>query len=389
MAFEPHFPGYPLCVGLARLARALGSERPYALVGVAATLLALLALDARAGRGLLGALAAALWVCSPLAASEALRPMADTLAAGLGFSGAALLLGRAELRAGRLALGAALLGAAAAAKPDHALLLAFLIRPAWRVGWRGTLAAAAGVAPFALLGALALAEGCGGWEAAWHEGQRFLSGHLTDWGGLQAPLHPRIAYALAPLGAPGRGAPLWGLLGAGALLGLGLRAPRGLRREVVCGLGPYAAWLVFGQNLAHPRHALVLLPFALLLAARGARGSARCALLGALLLCALAATGSSARSWVEGARPIDRLAEWVRAQPSGTRLYAGGSARALAYRLPAADLRRTRSLRALEADLAAEPFPPTRVFVLAAEVEGVAGAEGFSLGPLGLRELDR
>lgn len=379
LAFEPHFPGYPLTVLLARGTQSLGGQSlaattPYAALNAAVLLPALIALFHLAGGGWRGLWAATLFAWAPLPVHEALRPLADTLAASLALVALALLIpARSALpRLGRLLLGAGVLGASAAAKPDHALLLAFLIMPLWRSASRGPAltGASAIVLAWAGFGLAALAAGCGGLEPALQEGLRFLGGHFNEWGGL-AESSPRILYAAALLAdfAPSEGLG-WGSLGIRlasvlALAAAALRAPRWLRRAVLVGALPYAAWLLFGQTLSHPRHALVLVPLLLLLAARGLPRSRFGLALALLLLgAALNATLQRAPAWREGARPLDRVVRWLERAPARTRLYAGASARALQHRLPTHDVRRVRDRAGLRADLAASPLAPAAVHVL-------------------------
>ncbi|MBL4847397.1 MAG: hypothetical protein JKY65_17910, partial [Planctomycetes bacterium] len=184
-----------------------------------------------------------------------------------------------------------------------------------------------------------------------------------------APTRPRIVWALAPLGHC-VGPPLLGLLGTALLAALALRAPRAWR-HLALGVAPYGAWLVFGQNLAHPRHALPLLPILLLLAGRGLRRTSPRIQRGALGLVALAAVGTllASPAWLEGGRPLDALVVWGRAHP-GARIYAGASERPLRWHLPQADVRRARDLAGVRADLLADPTPPPAVWILATEVRG-------------------
>ena len=370
LSFEPHFPGYPLAVWLARLAASLGSEAPYALVAALALLLAGAALYRLAEGGWRGVFAAGLYAWAPLSASQGLRPMADSLAASLLVLAAGALLPRAPSErpsTARLLLGASLLGALCCAKPDHVLFLGVLAlacarheRPA-RAALLGVLA----LLPWALLGAGALSAGCGGFEPAFQEGLRFLGGHVGEWGGLdEGATRPRALHALLPLGDFGPDAPWANLLGVALLGALALRAPRWLRRAVLLCATPYALWWLFGQNLAHPRHALPLLPWLLLLAARGLPRAPRARDWGLLLVVlALAATLLRSPAWREGGRASDRLAQWLAGQPLDTRLYAGGRARALRRRLPTRDVRRARNAAGVRADLAADPLPPMRLYV--------------------------
>ncbi|HBP22363.1 MAG TPA: hypothetical protein DEA08_31845 [Planctomycetes bacterium] len=364
---------------LARRAAALGSEAPYALVASLGLLLAGAALYRLAGGGWRGAFAAGLYAWAPLSASQGLRPMADSLAASLLVLATAALLPRSPRErpsTPRLLLGASLLGALCCAKPDHVLFLGLLALACARHerSPRAALLGALALLPWALLGAGALAAGCGGVEPAWQEGLRFLSGHVGEWGGLDdAATRPRALHALLPLGDLGPASPWAGLLGVALLGALALRAPRWLRRAVLLSVTPYALWWLFGQNLAHPRHALSLLPWLLLLAARGLPRAQRARSCG-LLLVALALAASLLRSpaWREGGRPSDRLAQWLAAQPLDARLYAGGRARALRRRLPTRDVRRARDRAGVEADLAADPLPPAQVYLTRALLDPAA-----------------
>jgi len=394
LAFEPHFPGYPLTVLLARAAQGLGAQTPYAALNAAVLVPALMALFRLAGGSWRGLWAATLFAWAPLAVHEALRPLSDTLAASLAVVAIALLIPpRGAPRLGRLMLGALVLGASAAAKPDHALLLAFLILPLRRCVSRGL--AWAGVSAIVLawagFGLAALAAGCGGLEPALEEGFRFLGGHLGEWGGL-AESSPRIVYAAAPLGdfAPTEDTG-WGSLGIRlasvlALSAAALRAPRWLRRALLIGALPYALWLLFGQTLSHPRHALVLAPLLFVLAARGLPRSRFGVALACLLLGgALNATLQRSPTWREGARPIDHVVAELERAPPRTRLYAGASARALQHRLPTHDVRRVRDLKGLRADLAASPLTPADVWVLPEVLDPASHAASWQ--PLAWEEI--
>ncbi|RMG07965.1 MAG: hypothetical protein D6731_22690, partial [Planctomycetota bacterium] len=271
LSFEPHFPGYPFAVGLARLAAALGAEAPYAASSAFLALLAALRIQGVLG-GARGALCASLSLLAPLAVREGARPMSD--AAGTWLLAWALVelwrLHRSpHVRPAAWLGGAALLGAACAAKPDllffnSALAGALAARPAPERP-AAVLAAGLGLAVPAALGVWALAAGCGGLGPATGEALRFGAGHLGDWGGGVASQHPgaglRAARFFAAL-PPALGA--MGGLGAAVLastsLLLVLRAPRALRRAAVVGALPYALWVLFAQNLEHPRHLLPLLP---------------------------------------------------------------------------------------------------------------------------------
>lgn len=358
LAFEPHFPGYPLAVLLARGCHAAGAAAPYAAAAAALQALGALALHVTLGRSWPGALAGGLLALAPVAVIESSRATSDGVAVGL------LALGLCGALAGRALPAGLLLGAAAAAKPDLALFLSALLTlppPAHR---RAALAALAAL----VVATVGAAAGAGGAVALATEGARFLGGHLTDWGGgvaaTAAPGGPRLALAAAPLlGGLGGATPLALLLAGGLLGALAARAPRPLRRAALVAGLPYALWLLLGQNLANPRHALPLLPLLVVVAGAGLRRVPP-ALAAALTLAALLGAGSgAARAAAREAalgRPADALTAVV---TPGARLYAGGEARAVAWRLPGADVRRARDLDHVRRDLLADPLPPREVLV--------------------------
>ncbi|RMG07079.1 MAG: hypothetical protein D6731_24430, partial [Planctomycetota bacterium] len=226
------------------------------------------------------------------------------------------------------------------------------------------------------------------------EALRFGAGHLGDWGGGVASQQPgaglRTARFLAAL-PPALGAR--GGLGAAVLAStsffLALRAPRSLRRAVVVAALPYALWVLFGQNLEHPRHLLPLLPLGCaLLAHSSLLGRPSAPLGGALALALLLAAGSGSLRWATAqrarGRPLDAVEAWFAPRAAaGARLYAGGEARALRWRRPAWDVRRARSLADVRADLAADPDPPPAVWV----AESVLGAEVLPRACEGVRRL--
>jgi hypothetical protein len=142
------------------------------------------------------------------------------------------------------------------------------------------------------------------------------------------------------------------------------RARSGLRRALVLVVLPYALWHVFGQNLANPRHALPLLvPLALVLGAgvdrlRGPRTRALLAV--AALLAAATATLLTRRD-----ATFERLVGHLRAADrAGVRVYGGASVRPLRWRLSDLDARRVRDVEGARADLASDPCPPPRAWIL-------------------------
>jgi hypothetical protein len=370
LAFEPHFPGYPLAVLLARAAAALGAPAPYAAAAAALLVPAAFGLFVALGRTWGGAVAGGLLALAPLAVSEGARPMADSTATALLALGL-VAAARATTGGAGLALAAgALLGLAAAAKPDlglflHAAPLAAWVAPGPGRGGRVALSLA-GAGAVLLAAALGLAEGAGGPAALVHEAARFTRGHATEWGG-------GVTTAAAPLGLvrPLRAfAPLVGLSSVPLLLLVAMplallarHAPRGLRRAAVFAVVPYTLWHLLGQNLEHARHALPLLvPLAVLVGAGVDRlRASRAAPVAAGLL--LAAGLGAALSRPDDA--FERLLADLRATDrANLRVYGGASIRPLRWRLPDLDARRARDVDHALADLAADPCPPDRAWIL-------------------------
>lgn len=377
LAFEPHFPGYPLCVLGARLLASAGAAAPYAALAALLLPLSALALHRGAGGGPGGLLAAGLFALAPSCVREAARPMADVAGAAC----LAIALGLAAAYGSRAALAAGLAaGAAAGAKPDLLPWLALglpvcLAAPGGeraRVGLRFALGAAGPL----LLALTLAAEGAGGLGPLLREGRRFLGGHLFEWGGgvTAAASGSRLGVVL-PLGQAAGATTAAAATGTLLLLLLlALRAPRWARRGAVLAGLPYLAWALLGQNPDQPRHALPLLPPLALLAGLGlGRCPARSALRAALTAGVLLGAGSGltlALAARARPRPSDDLCAWAaRLDPLRVRLYAGSSGRVLRARVPLLDVRRTRGLDALAQDLRSDPAPPPLVLVLS-EVPG-------------------
>lgn len=395
LAFEPHFPGYPLTVLLARVAAWLGASAPYTALATLLLVPACAAVFAALGRGWGGAAAGGLLALSPLSVAEASRPMADATATALLALGLAAAW-RALRGGGAAALAAGLLlGLAAAAKPDlglflHAAPVAGLAGPAPGRVRRAALGALGALAPV-VLAAWALAAGAGGVLPLVHEARRFTRGHVSDWGGgvaAAAGEHGlrRPARAVAPLLLSPGGASAPALVSGGLLVLVALRAPRGARRAAVVATLPYGLWHLLGQNLEHPRHALPLLPpLALLAGLALARWPARRAAPAALLLLLGAALGAP-RGEHAG---FERLAERLdREDLTSLRVYGGASVRPLRWRLAGLDARRARSVDQAREDLAADPCPPARVWVLL-EVPGAGALPTAGALDDALRELAR
>ena len=257
-AEQPHFPGYPVYVALCRVfgAFALSDAWTLALPGVLAAV-ALLPSTASVGRQLglpwgTQALSALLLAVHPLLLAEGPRPLPDLLGTSALWSALALALTGRSFSAGLLF--ATLLGVRVDLAPC-ALALAAVPR-AERA--RLALGAATGLA---LWLPLALAAYPPGWPSALAE---FALRHFSVWGSTALAGAGSTREALWNLLALGPGAAGLGL----ALLGL-VRAPALARRGLVLAFGPYLVWVLIGQNLAHARHFLPLLPAGALLVAHG------------------------------------------------------------------------------------------------------------------------
>ncbi len=398
LTFEPHFPGYPAAVLLARLADGLGAEAPYAAAAAALLLFVAWRLHRAAGGGVGGTLAVGLVSLALLAVTEGARPMADSIATALltlALAEGWLAVRRPGARASALA-GLAL-GCAVAAKPD---LLAFACAlPLLCSGrpWRTRAAVAAAFGLPLLLATAAIVEGTGGLLSAWDEATRFLTGHLTEWGGgalAAASEQPRIALATAPLAEASGATSASLLLGGLLLMALALRAPRKARRAALVVALPYGLWTLFGQNLEHPRHVLPLLPVVAWLVGLGAsrlpaRPPLRALLAAALLLGAASSSLRALTALTAHGRPTDRLLATLDLQdPLRTRVYASGRGRALRSRRPELDVRRARDLAAVRADVAADPCPPACLLVTS-DVPGAAALPLVAkLGAVDLHRLE-
>jgi hypothetical protein len=255
---QPHFPGYPVYVALAKSAHALIADPLLAatLVSSVASAVTTAALYTLAGPFAL-ALYAAAWLPwllggAALAESTAIMFAALAFACVSGRDGVnTSTCSRARLVAGGLAMGV-MLGTRASYWP---LVVSFL----WLV--RSRLAPAA----------LGLIVGIAVWlvpfvaitPQVFTLGRTHLSGHFGTWGG-SVVTQPNV---LARLFAFARGlfydgfAPMWPLSIALAVLVIVCR-PRPARRMWIVAV-PYALWALLAQNvMAQPRHLLPLVVIA-------------------------------------------------------------------------------------------------------------------------------
>jgi hypothetical protein len=246
---QPHWPGYPLFILLARALWNLGlpESAALALPGVLAVpvlawatvhLADRLELDRRAGL-----LAAALLLIHPLLIDQGPRPIPDLLGTAFAWTALALLAG------GRSCASGLLFGLALGVRIDLAPLAGAVLAVPGQARRSFAATCAFGVALWAVpFAAHAPPE----WLPSLTS---FAGGHFGAWGSsLTAGAGTRSA-VLAAFDLLGPG--LLGFL----LLAYGAHAlPERPRRFLLAGAGAYAAWVLIGQNLAHARHWLPLLP---------------------------------------------------------------------------------------------------------------------------------
>ena len=317
---QPHFPGYPVYVALARAAHFIGLAPLDAATAVSAAASAATAVGvwrlARASSE------AAAWCALALYAAASL-PWLDGGAASSDATATALatwaFVALAERRAGLGALAIALmLGARASYWP---LALSWAIGLLLRGGsWRAALAffsvgsAIWAVPLLALVGArryLAL-------------GRAHLGGHFQSWGGSIATrpgLGLRSLVFARDLFFDGLAPRAWALaaLLALATVGVALRPPeRRAQAWAALVFAPYALWVLLAQNVVEqPRHLLPLVVLVVIALA----WSARRALVVTLPAIALAASAPLAWAHAHEAPAAAQAADWLAARAQS----AGGS----------------------------------------------------------------
>lgn len=319
--FSPHFPGYPVFVGLGRLTHMLVPD-PVAALQATTTAIALalpfvVALAAWAWtRERWAALAAfCLTFSLPLLPVLALSGLSD--GAGLLFFVLFLALlppkmpdrpqphGFAAVIAAGLAL-----GLSAWARPSYGpiLLAAWLAVAAlsWRRAW--LVLAGALLVTLAALAVLLAAEGAG----YFHEGVRFLTGHTLVWGNtVLSAREEGASWVAVALRYPGI-VVLGGLYGLAAVLGWRGQGTTIPHRAAIVAFGGAVAWTVLMQNPENLRHLAPALLLGGLLAAtmpgsdflRGGVVAAALALNGTLIL----------SSWALGhtvPAPLAQAAGWL------------------------------------------------------------------------------
>ncbi len=246
---QPHWPAYPLYVlaGRALLLLGVSETRALALPGVLAAMALPWATLRIAGRLALdratALLAAALLLVHPLLIDQGPRPIPDLLGTALAWSALALLASERSGAAGML------FGLALGVRVDLAPLAGAALAVSANARWRFVSGSALGAALWALpLAAHAPSE----WLPSLTS---FASGHFSVWG----------SSLIAGAGSRDAVLTVFDLLGPGvlglAVTAYGARAlPERARQFLLAGAGLYASWVLIGQNLAHARHWLPLLP---------------------------------------------------------------------------------------------------------------------------------
>ncbi len=329
---QPHFPGYPVYVALARAARATVARddvAALALPGALAAGVGAVAAHALGGIGaaLLVILAPGLWLLGGKALSDG---------TALGLLLVVFALARARPRGSGLAAGR-LLGGGLAGLPAHARWL-WLVRARWRRALGGlALGAALWLAPLAtIVGPVELAR----------IGLHFTSGHFERWGGAvgYGSLGARAAAHGWSLGTwhLGMGLSPARLVASVALIvaiGLALRRRDPRSRAALACAAPYALWALLAQNPDRPRH---MAPLAAAVAVAA----------GPTIVPALVAASAMAvvalplvREQRKAKSPDAALARFVAARyPLRTRVYGWEEVRLFAVYGPRIEARRAYSL---------------------------------------------
>lgn len=359
---QPHFPGYPVYIAVARLFSALGASAsvalslPGVLAGAAASALVFATLR-QWGRGV-ALVGAALYLAVPGIWQADLTATSDALGLHLVTAAACLLVGGARPVLAALLL-TLLLGVRLSYLPLSAGGFAWLL---WSQPTRRGHILLAG-----LTGGLAwlvpLVVIIGGPVELWRIGHEFVSGHFTTWGNTAAGQGTGRATAFMIA--------TWRAFGPVTLLiiGVGLAARSAGRpwRPLLAMAAPYAVWVAWGQNPEHARHLLPLAALGLLYAVPRLAELATAprpillAVTGAgILLSAPGAIRHSAQLPVA----LQGL-EWITQghSPEDLQIYTGSEARLFQYYAPAWRVARVTSAQQFRADLS-ERGRPQQVFIL-------------------------
>ncbi|HEX2574041.1 MAG TPA: hypothetical protein VH877_31115 [Polyangia bacterium] len=394
--YQPHFPGYPVYVALARTATWVAPDAPRALAGPGALMMVIAGLATwRALAGLAGSLAAfagsLLLILCPRLVVEATKPTSDALGAAWLVVALASLLVALNAPAGspaqrrELVLAGAALGLLLGIRLSYMpfVLSLGLVLAAIRARPRVVLMAAAGLGAGVLAWAGPLLWVVGP-RPLWRLASEFLVGHFSRWGGT-AWTQPTgrfelLARGLGPLGmgtlGAGWGGPTRMLLTVLLLFGLGglawelyeqHRAPAARRAALLTStlVLPYLAWVLLAQNLARPRH---LLPLALIFAALTGVGLARLAqrlpsrrvrigvavvLIGAACMASLAVTWPALQARRERPSAAFQVVSLLAPRTARVLFFGGEAVRLATYYAPPLRARRPGDIDGVRSELGA------------------------------------
>lgn len=347
METRPFWPGYPVFIGIVRLATVVAGDAMAALhaVSAAASALAAIPLGVAAGRlaartgghaGAAALVAGGLWTASPLVWVVGSQSYSEPVALLFVLSALAVSTAAPGGRAAAAAIGI-LAGIAVGCRPPYAELLPALalVHPAWRLegaarraSWRTTL--------------VAFAAACAAWMG-WqilHEGPRdylaaarvMLVGHVRHFGGsmtldpdvigrARALLRTAMGHGLGAYGLQaGATTAAWTIVVTAALAAGGWRAARasdGTARRLLLGLlVVYGGVVYVAHDVRYGRYALPLVAALAIAAALSVPGGARAwAAGGALVAAGLLVAAPVVRA--HAARPVlgIEVARWLAARP--------------------------------------------------------------------------
>jgi len=425
--YQPHFPGYPVYVALARPLYALGVPAPTALELPAVLLGAIstvgLFLACRPWLGALRArLCVLLWIVCPGLWLSAGQPTSDGLGVAWFTLAIALLVAlwpgfavagptrRFWVGAGVGTLLGLGLGVRVSYFPVVVGVLIFAIAAAFRMStddagaavasrWRLVVGLVSGTTAGVLLWAIPMVVVVGPAElmaVATHAG----AGHFTTWGGaISASGSPGWSERLSLFGwsfwSHGLGAEMELHAGAVVLCVLAValgslllvRGPRDPRRRATLRfLGalalPYLVWVVFGQNPEKPRHVLPLIVLTLPLLAASLPGLAAANRKVRAAATALPVALVLSMSWLGAGRitlakqqsaPSFQLVQHIATYepPEGLVFYGGEEVRLFAYYAPWVRAKRAADTGDIRADLEGG-LSPHRILV-SSKVAGMPG----------------
>ncbi len=393
--FQPHAPGYPVYLALARILRALGLSALDATTGVSAlaagvsaAALYVIARELRGPRA--GLLAVAFFTVASLPWLLGTMALSDATALAFG------LVATAAWLRGRVVAAAVLIGLLLGVRLSYfplALVGTYLLLARRRTA-PILLGLSAGIVawavPFALIVGKALPQLV----------RTHVAGHFRDWGG-SVVTRPspwlRLGCFVRDLVFDGLAPELLTLALVLAVVGLALQRRPSLRLagQTTLALLPYALWVLLGQNVVEqPRHVLPLVAALIVgMACLFARPGTPF-YLGLLALVGMAAQ-SAPLAWTHAHQPPPAVAaaEHLSAAfaPGDTVVFGGRAARLIRFAAPGLATRERTWLSEVDVDLARVNSLPPHIHVTS-EVEADASRRRrLQPGPLFCRDarLDR